>query len=184
MVKIGIDPSINSTGVCVDLGDKQYIYYNIVGHATKKLKQFNHDNIYIIDYEKNTEKFDDYSDKEQQKTNNIYLICSKIKDIISKYNPDVVLMEGISYGSHGSRALSDLAGLNFSLRMAIKEIQGVKPMIIISPSAVKKFAIADGQADKEIIVDAWKRIDKNISDVKDIKIDDLADSFFISQYKY
>ena len=183
MVKIGIDPSINSTGICVDLGDKQYIYYNIVSHATKKLKQFKHDNVYIIDYGKQVEKYDDYPSKEHQKTNNIFSICAAIKEIISKYNPDVILMEGVSYGSTGSAALVDLAGLNFAIRMSIRNLNSSVPLIIIPPTSVKKFAVANGQADKCVIVDAWKRIDKNIADITDIKIDDLADSFFISQYK-
>ena len=30
--------------------------------------------------------------------------------------------------------------------------------------------------------DSWKKMDKNISDIKDIKIDDLADAFFLSNY--
>ena len=36
--------------------------------------------------------------------------------------------------------------------------------------------------DKSVMIDAWKRMDKNISNVSDVKIDDLADSYFLSRY--
>ena len=55
--------------------------------------------------------------------------------------------------------------------------------MIVSPTSVKKFAVANGQAEKDIMIDAWKRLDKNISDVKDIKIDDLADAYFLAHYE-
>lgn len=177
---MGIDPSINSTGICIN-DDGNYIYYNIVGHMTKKMSKFEHPNISIIDYQKESEKLDNYVDKETQKMNNIYKICLAIEDIIEYHNPDIIQMEGVSYGSVGSAALVDLAGLNFSIRMVVKKFN--KKLVIVSPTSVKKMAVANGQADKNVMIDAWKRIDKNISNVSEIKIDDLADSFFISRYE-
>lgn len=180
---MGIDPSINSTGICIYIKDNninEHIYFNIVGHATKKMKSFEHKFINIIDYEKGTDKLTDYSDKEIQKTSNIYKICDCIEELIKKFNPDKIIMEGVSYGSVGSAALVDLSGLNFAIRIIVKKLN--KDIQIISPLSVKKFAIANGQADKQVLINAWKKIDKNISDVQNIKIDDLADSFFIAHY--
>jgi hypothetical protein len=89
-------------------------------------------------------------------------------------------MEGVSYGSVGSAALVDLSFLNASIRMVLKE-NGVK-FDIVSPTSLKKFACANGQADKDVMVDAWKRLDENVRDVTGIKIDDLADSYFLAHY--
>ena len=74
------------------------------------MKEFNHSNIYIIEYIKFPTKDLDYIGKEQSKTNNIYNICQIIGTIMDIYKPYKIIMEGISYSSNGSTA--DLAGLN------------------------------------------------------------------------
>ena len=88
-------------------------------------------------------------------------------------------MEGISYGSAGSASLVDLAGLNYCIRMtAIR--RGI-PFHIVSPMSLKKEATGNGGADKDEMVWAWKQCDSNISKITEIKIDDLADAFFLSK---
>lgn len=178
-VIIGIDPSINSTGVCVKKGEDTS-YYMIVSKTTKKMKDFNNPHIKIIQYDKQPITDLEYSDKEFVKSSNIYSIASIIERIISIYRPDHVLMEGISYGSVSGSSLVDLSGLNYMLR-AIFIKYGVC-FTIIPPTAVKKFAVANGAAEKDIIIDAWKRLEPKIADINDIKIDDLADSYFIANY--
>ena len=89
-------------------------------------------------------------------------------------------MEGVSYGSIGSAALVDLCFLNSAIRMVLKK-QNID-FQIVSPTSLKKFACANGQADKDVMIDAWKRLDPNIKDIKDIKVDDLADSYFLAHY--
>jgi Holliday junction resolvasome RuvABC endonuclease subunit len=107
-----------------------------------------------------------------------------VVNIIDSLNVDnhtiKVYMEGVSYGSIGSAALIDLSFLNATIRMVLKmkEIE----FVIVSPTSVKKFACANGQAEKDIMIDAWKRLDKNISDINTIKVDDLADAYFLSHY--
>jgi Holliday junction resolvasome RuvABC endonuclease subunit len=77
-------------------------------------------------------------------------------------------------------ALVDLSFLNSALRMTL--VNNKIPFTIVSPTSLKKFACANGQAEKEVMIDAWKRMDKNIAKITDIKIDDLADSYFLSCY--
>lgn len=181
-IKIGIDPSINSTGICVNFGEYNF-YYIISSKMTKKMKEFKHSNITYLPYDKLDTKLGDYSDKENSKFSNICSICNKIYDIISSIDPlneIEVFMEGVSYGSIGSAALVDLCFLNSAIRMTLKKL-GVK-FTIVSPTSLKKFACSNGQADKEVMIDAWKRLDKNISNITNIKIDDLADSYFLSHY--
>lgn len=176
---IGIDPSINSTGICVNKNNKN-VYYNIVSKRTKKLEKFNSKYIDILFYEKNTDKSLNYNEKEVEKAKNILYICNFIKKIIKKHKPTVVIMEGLSYGSNGQ--LGDLGGLNFSIRMVLLEM-GVK-FVIVPPTTWKKQQLGIAGAEKDIIVKAWKNIDKNIANIDEIKLDDLADSYFLAHFDY
>ena len=54
--------------------------------------------------------------------------------------------------------------------------------VIVSPTQNKKFATGNGSADKDLMVFSWKKIEKCISDITEIKIDDLADAYFLSNY--
>lgn len=181
MVTMGIDPSINCTGVCIyDDIAKTHIYYMIAGKCTKKMKEFKNDNVHIIEYGKNNSRSNDYAIKEVDKTLNVYNICTLVKDIIDIHEPDQIKMEGISYGSKGSAALADLAGLNFALRMSI--LQKNIEFTIIAPTSIKKFAVGNGGVEKDVMIASWKKLDKNISEITEIKLDDLADSYFIAHY--
>lgn len=181
MIIMGIDPSINCTGICIyNTLTNVHTYYMIVSKCTKKMRDFKNDNINIIEYTKRESNKGEYQIKEYNKSQNIYDICVIINDIISLYEPDLIQMEGISYGSVGSAALADLAGLNFAIRMTLirEEIQ----FNILAPTTVKKFAVGNGAAEKDVMIASWKKLDKNIIDITDIKLDDLADSFFIAHY--
>lgn len=179
MVIIGIDPSINSTGICINR-DGRYTYYIISSKMTKKMENFIHSKVKFLPYNKESYTDMEYSDKETVKSNNLYNIVKIIEDLIKKYKPDNIIMEGISYGSTSGSALVDLSGLNYMIRMVC--INRQVPFTIVSPSGLKKFVCANGQADKELIIESWKKMDKNIQDISDIKIDDLADAFFLSNH--
>lgn len=178
MTNIGLDLSINSTGVCVNK-DGKCSYYIITSKMTKKMQNFEHKYVKYILYNKQ-EVDGEYSEKETIKTNNINNIVLEIEKIIKKYKPDQVKIEGISFGSTGSAALIDLSGLNYMIRKMLID-NGVS-FVIISPSQNKKFATGNGSAEKDVMIDAWKRLDKNIQDITEVKIDDLADAYFLSCY--
>lgn len=181
MITIGIDPSINCTGVCVHESDtNSHIYYMIVGKTTKKMSSFQHDYVRILNYEKQDTSKGEYQDKEYNKSHNIHRICSLIETILDLFHPEFVQMEGVSYGSLGSAALVDLAGLNFAIRMTLLR-KGIR-FNVLAPTSVKKFAVGNGGAEKDVLIESWKRLDRNISDITDIKVDDLADSYFIAHY--
>lgn len=181
MIRMGIDPSINCTGICI-YDDKlnNHTYYMIVSKCTKKMREFRNDHINIIEYNKRESNKGEYHIKEYNKSLNIYDICCIIRDLITLYNPDIVQMEGVSYGSRGSAALVDLAGLNFAIRMTLsgKDIQ----YNILAPTSIKKFAVGNGSAEKDVMIASWKKLDKNIACISEIKLDDLADSYFISHF--
>ena len=148
---------------------------------TKKMQQFENEYVKIISYNKQEYSKDDYITKEFKKSMNVHSICYYIRDIIQHHEPDLIQMEGISYGSKGSSALADLAGLNFSIRMTILDDSNLQ-FNIIAPTSVKKFAVGDGGVEKDVMIASWKKLDKNISDITEIKLDDLADSYFISHF--
>ena len=92
-MRIGIDPSINCTGVCVwDDKNGNHAYYMIPSKCTKKMKEFEHGLVHILPYEKQDAKGLEYSDKETVKFNNIYSIVNKIELIIDHFNPHEVIM--------------------------------------------------------------------------------------------
>lgn len=184
MINIGIDPSINSTGVCIwDDNKDTHKYYLISSKMTKKMQEFDNKYVKLISYEKRDVKQKDYSVKETLKFENLFDICTIIKDILKTYkNKDIhVNIEGISYGSTGSAALVDLSFLNAIIRYQLKLLN--IPFTIISPTSLKKFACANGQAEKDVMIDAWKRMDNNIKNISILKIDDLADSYFLAHYE-
>ena len=187
---LGVDQSMSSTGVCLHTietdysGEKphefhsyQYWIIKSSDKMTKKLKAFSNPWITINSYNKLIGE--DYVGKEVAKTMNIYAICDIIEKIIQTEKPDSLIMEGISYGSTGSASLVDLAGLNYCIRMmALRRGLGIN---IVSPTSLKMRATGNGAADKDEMIWAWKQCDVNIKDVVDIKIDDLADAFFLSK---
>lgn len=177
MKVIGLDLSINSTGVCINNNGK-YKYFLVCSKITKKMREFNNKDIKIIEYTKNTVE-GEYSEKESIKTSNLYNIINELKKIIKKEKPDECRIEGISYGSTGSAALVDLSGLNFMVRQMLLDL-GV-PFRVISPTSNKKFAVGNGGADKDVMVNSWLRLQPHLAGI-DIKIDDLADAFFLSNY--
>lgn len=183
MVTMGIDPSINCTGVCIyDEINNIHYYYMIVAKMNKKMQNFDNEFVKIISYNKQEYSKDNYPTKEFKKSMNVHSICNYIRDIIQHHEPDLIQMEGISYGSRGSAALADLAGLSFAIRMTLLDESNLQ-FNIIAPTAVKKFAVGNGGAEKDVIIASWKKLDKNIAEISEIKLDDLADSYFISHYR-
>lgn len=178
---MGIDPSINCTGVCVTGSNENDMYIMIPSKMTKRMTSFVNNYIQLKCYNKEDYKNEEYEGRERIKTNNIYNICKVIDDLIVQYKPDHINMEGISYGSVGSAALADLSGLNFAIRCVIKKHN--IPFTIVSPMGLKKFAVANGAADKDLMIYAWKTVQPHLKNVKDIKVDDLADAYFLAHYK-
>lgn len=188
-VTVGIDPSINSTGICVSGVDKQFnIYYLIPSKITKKSLEWSQkvDWINIYEYNKfSTKDIDRYFAKESIKFNNLVVLVetlSRILDnIMDKYIIDRVVMEGVSYGSVKGAALVDLSFLNAMIRM--KLYQKRLTFYIVAPTEVKKFAVGNGAAEKNVIIMSWKKLDRNIQTLPDwFKCDDLADAYFMSRY--
>lgn len=175
---MGIDPSINCTGVCICGVEDNPIYILIPSKCTKKMKSFKHDRISVIDYNKLETKNLEYEIKESVKAHNIYRIVTCLENAIKQYNVDHVVMEGVAYNATGS--VVDLAGLNYAIRMML--IRNNVNFTIITPNTVKKFAVANGGADKELMIYAWQQLEPELKNIKEFKVDDLADAYFMAQW--
>ena len=193
-IYVGIDPSINSTGVTVNVyddGNLIYEHFYIIkpNKLTRKedavQKKYNILSYYIYN------KLDDAYDSHEQeiyKTLSLTDICLKIINIIRdvgvKHNVNddniYIGMEGISYGSSvRTRSIYDLAGLNYLIRYTLIEVD-VKNLYILPPTEVKKFATGIGNCSKDAMINIFRNIYTELVDIP--KLDDIADSWFICNY--
>lgn len=193
---VGIDPSINSTGITiaryendVEAEIKFYIIKN--SKLTKRESAANDsiDNFEYIIYNKIdlTQFKDDNHVFEYYKTKNMVEVVNTIYDLIlnevKKYSAIVnVVIEGISYGSSiRTKSIFDLAGLNYMIRYKLitGDIQHLN-LSIATPSNIKKYATGKGNANKESIMTIFKYIFPEMQNIP--KLDDIADSYFMAMF--
>lgn len=114
------------------------------------------------------------------------IITDKIIDVILKYDIDKVHIEGLPMGNIKGNSSKDLAGLQSVIICKILEQCNIV-CVIISPTAVKKFATDNGKASKTEMVDALPLsvldLFKSSGYKKTTGIQDLADAYFIGKYK-
>lgn len=188
-IYIGIDPSINSTGIVIQK-ENQILFYIVKpnklskkeAEIEKKVSNFKYVLYNKIDLSK-------YKDKnyleEQKKTENLLSISNTIKNIINSNinKTDVVYIveEGISYGSSiRTKSVFDLAGLNYLIRSIFFNSNKNTIFFIGTPSEIKKFATGKGNANKEMMKKCFAGIFPEITKIQ--KYDDLADAYFMSEY--
>ena len=142
---------------------------------TKKKKHIGQLSEDIIGYEHK-----EWTDPIERFTN----ISEFVIDILSQcYNPQTYI-EGYSYGSKG-QALFQIAENCGILKYQLQERN--IPYDIVVPSVVKKFATAKGNADKDMMYEAFNKetkIDlKKLFDTEKVgnPISDIADSYFIQK---
>ena len=173
MIKIGIDPSINCMGVCVNDDEKHYKYFLISEHKHRKLPPWIDERVY--DKRSRGKEFHD-----EDIIYNINMILDELDVILEEYyDEDVVVnVEGPSYLSKGRSAV-DLPGLNMCIRLFLYQ-RGLK-VNVISPMSNKKFATGLGWAKKDDMIKAWRETEK-IEEVSS-KVDDVADAYWLSRFE-
>lgn len=192
---VGVDPSINSTGVCVlvyegDIQLDEHFFIIKPDKLTKKeqaaeekyAKEFE----YMLYDKLVVEKDSNNTLAELCKTKNFIKICNFVKEIINKYRIKYqgmtrfhVCQEGISYGSKNkTKSIFDLAGLNFMLRWTAIGIYDAD-LTIGTPSEIKKFASGNGNCNKDIMISLFKASHFGF-DLP--KLDDIADAYWMAKY--
>lgn len=185
MITIGIDPSLNSSAMCI-LHNQDIKLLLEIRPAGKKLPDVPeeiHHLLKIEEYYKREEQ-DDFS-----KAMNITDITDIMTDYLDKYIENLlqespsdeeirICIEGISYNSKG-RAMYDLAGLHYVI--AARIIDRGYVFKALPPASVKAKA-GSGSYSKEDMIEAFeKKTNIEISGIKRLKADDIADAYFLAQ---
>ena len=197
-VFIGIDPSLNSTGLCIlkyEGEEKISEYFAIVKpDKLNKKEQIAQDKYLFFDYwlydKVDIKVYDNDNHKHEYfKTCNFILALDKILEVIKEnvdFDNDSVylLQEGISYGSTlRTKSVFDLAGLNYMIRDRVLHLLKNRFVeshyTIATPQNIKKYASGAGNCKKEVLVDLFKILYPNF-DLP--KIDDVCDAYFMASY--
>lgn len=193
-VFIGIDPSINSTGMTIRTDTGFCRFFIIKGDKlTKKEKNAQSDNSEIFEYclyqKENVKYTNNAHERELAKAHNLSTIADTIYNIIEKLlqqfrktstiDSVTICMEGISYGSIHSAAVMDLAGLNYLIRDRLHHHTVVGTLLVTPPAEVKRFYTGSGNANKQLMISTFKG---SFPDFDLPKIDDVCDSEGMAKY--
>jgi len=196
-IYIGIDQSINSTGICVKLCEDNKLikehFYIITNKVTKKALVYSQtlDNFDYVFYDKKEKSESENNDEfEWGKLLNNILITDNILNIVkssisSPLDRVYIGMEGVSYQSSQTKSLLDLAGLSTLIRYRLYKLfkshqDNVGELKIFTPGEIKKFASGNGNCSKDVMVGLFKTAYKEIALLP--KIDDIADAYWICTY--
>ena len=169
---IGIDYSLTSPAVCVNDGKLKFYY------LTTKKKWLGKQSKDIIGYEHK-----EWTDPIERFT----YISDFVFDIIFTANNPKIFIEGYSFGSKG-QGLFQIAENCGILKYRLQEKNYSYQTVV--PSVVKKGATGKGNADKDMMYEAFKKetkLDlKKIFDTDKVSnpISDIADSYFIQKVGY
>lgn len=193
-VFIGIDPSINSTGMTIRTDTGFCRFFIIKGDKlTKKEKNAQSANFEIFEYclyqKENVKDTNNAHERELAKAHNLSTIADTIYNIIeellqqfrktSTVDSVTICMEGISYGSIHSAAVMDLAGLNYLIRDRLHHHTVVGTLLVTPPAEVKRFYTGSGNANKQLMISTFKGL---FPDFDLPKIDDVCDSEGMAKY--
>ena len=193
-VFIGIDPSINSTGMAIRTDTGYCRFFIIKGDKlTKKEKNAQLDNSEIFEYclyqKENVKDTNNAHERELAKAHNLSTIADTIYNIIeellqqfrktSSIDSVTICMEGISYGSIHSAAVMDLAGLNYLIRDRLHHHTVVGTLLVTPPAEIKRFYTGSGNANKQLMISTFKG---SFPDFELPKLDDICDSEAMAKY--
>ena len=169
---IGIDYSLTSPAVCVNDGKLKFYY------LTTKKKWIGQQSKDIIGYEHK-----EWTDPIQRFT----YISDFVFDILFITNNPKIFIEGYSFGSKGQGLFQIAENCGILKYRLLEKNYGYNTVV---PSVVKKGATGKGNADKDMMYEAFVKetnIDlKQIFDTEKVgnPISDIADSYFIQKVGY
>ena len=169
---IGIDYSLTSPAVCVNDGKLKFYY------LTTKKKCIGQQSKDIIGYEHK-----EWTDPIQRFT----YISDFVFDILFTTNNSKIFIEGYSFGSKGQGLFQIAENCGILKYRLLEKNYGYNTVV---PSVVKKGATGKGNADKDMMYEAFVKetnIDlKQIFDTEKVgnPISDIADSYFIQKVGY
>jgi Holliday junction resolvasome RuvABC endonuclease subunit len=174
---VGIDYSLTSPAVCIN-NEGEYMFYYLtskkkyIGQMAKNIIGFEHQ-----EYDTPIKRFSQISDWAINTFNRLTYDLKNLK----------VFIEGYSFGSKG-QAIFQIAENCGILKYRLQQLNLSYDTVV--PSVVKKGATGKGNADKDMMYEAFlkeTKIDlKKIFDTDKVgnPISDIADSYFIQKVGY
>jgi len=172
---IGIDYSLTSPAICININGDDILMFYYLTNKKKYIGQMSED---IIGYEHK-----EWTDPIER----FKYISDFALDIISPLISPQIFIEGYSFGSKG-QGLFQIAENCGILKYRLQE-QNL-PYQTVVPSVVKKGATGKGNADKDMMYEAFVKetnIDlKRVFDTDKVgnPVSDIADSYFIQKVGY
>ena len=174
---VGIDYSLTSPAVCIN-NEGEYMFYYLtskkkyIGQMSKNIIGFEHQ-----EYDTPIKRFSQISDWAINTFNRLTYDLKNLK----------VFIEGYSFGSKG-QAIFQIAENCGILKYRLQQLNLSYDTVV--PSVVKKGATGKGNADKDMMYEAFlkeTKIDlKKIFDTDKVgnPVSDIADSYFIQKVGY
>jgi len=178
---IGIDPSLNCTGICVRYKDYEK-FYVVTSHKEKRfITDCENHNINYI-YCEIPKKSHNSSTDALNETRRIIYISKQISAVVgseialNRVCDCLVRMEGCAL-----RALGKVESL-FALQHIIRErlIELGVNIEIRTPSNNKKLFTGKGNANKELMVSTFLQEHKELTDITAKFLDDIADAYSLT----
>ena len=189
-MKIGIDYSLSSPGVCVNTSEGEFRYEDCTFYFLTKTKKYDATFKENIAFGKSAVEFvgspHQLYTSEPERYNQI---SDWVIDIINSYvfwqEKPIIQIEDYSYGSTGRvfHIAENLGLLKYKLKMECGWDYTLLP-----PSVIKKFATDKGNANKELMLEAFEKdTGVNLELLFDTKskspITDVADAYFVCKYQ-
>lgn len=179
---------MKSTGICIwNTETGLHEYWLIVDKIPKKVRNVlssNNNDIHIIEYESLSINNLKSYEKERVKTHNVMGVIHAIDHILKKLSRQYqyeVIIEAIAFRANGM--IDQLSGLNYMLRNLVIDYFGSKSLYVIPPTSIKAKSVGNGGANKDMMIGAWLNVEPNMCKyVWDMKLDDLADAYFMSHF--
>jgi Holliday junction resolvasome RuvABC endonuclease subunit len=135
---MGIDPSLRSTGLCV-MTTEAFNYRIVESGILSTVKK------------KNTSSHKETaSEKLTARLPNLFQIKRFMNNQFQTHTPEVVVIEGYSYGSKVALPLQ--GEVTASIVLATEDLKTVPLLIVVPPTSVKKFITGKGSGKKELVL--------------------------------
>jgi len=190
-MKIGIDYSLSSPGVCVNTSEGEFKYEDCTFYFLTNTKKY--DATFCRPFVTNVRYIGTSHKPYTSEPERYSQIADWAINIIKSYGDattgmnrikPTIQIEDYSYGSTGRvfHIAENLGLLKYKLKMECGWDYTLLP-----PSVIKKFATDKGNANKELMLDAFEKdTDANLPQIFDTTskspVSDIADAYFICKY--
>ena len=190
-MKIGIDYSLSSPGICVNTSEGEFKYEDCTFYFLTNTKKY--DATFCRPFVTNVRYIGTPHKPYTSEPERYSQIADWVVDIIKSYGDattgvnsikPTIQIEDYSYGSTGRvfHIAENLGLLKYKLKMECGWDYTLLP-----PSVIKKFATDKGNANKDLMLDAFEKdTGTNLAQVFDTTskspVSDVADAYFICKY--